>query len=355
MFSNCFTSVRAIALVGMLVVGAPCLAARAEPSNARLPYVGLREERGYLTIVTALPAGRGNFSAIDDQGLSLQGFVQVTENAEEQKSVRLFRLVGRKAIAPPADDPMRPVMWIGFSATLSASTSPGHFTLRFHQTSLVDGELQEEEAVLGRTCCGYHLSVRVQGGKELPVARGRRFTDLMIESVDTYKNFERLAAACCRPGFEFVPTSLFSPMLVAQVVDHDLLQPDVRQRDSLHKAVQDLDSDLLAVRDAASDTLLSQGQTTLLWLDSLASESLSAEQKLRLRRVRSDIERQIPALPFAIDELKLRSLTAAPPVEWVSQLRASSDVKVQHWAVEKCRALSVDSSCEQHDALGVSR
>jgi hypothetical protein len=355
MFSNCFTSQRAIALVGMLVVAAPGHAAGAEPSNAKLPYVGLREERGYLNIVTGLPAGRGNFSAIDDQGLSLQGFVQVTENEEEQKSVRLFRLVGRKAIAPPADAPQRPVMWVGFSATLSASTSPGHFTLRFRETSLVDGVLQDQEAVLGRTCCGYHLSVRVQGDKELPVARGRRFTDLMIEWADTYKNFERLAAACCRPGFEFVPTSLFSPILVAQVVDHDLLQPDDRQRDTLQKAVQNLDSDELAVRNAASDTLLTQGQTTLLWLDSLATESLSAEQKLRLRRVRSDIEHQIPALPFAIDDLKLRSLTAAPPVEWVSQLRASSDVKVQRWAVEKCRALSVNGSCEQHDSLGENK
>jgi hypothetical protein len=177
----------------------------------------------------------------------------------------------------------------------------------------------------------------------------------MIESADTYKNFERLAAACCRPGFEFVPTSLFSPILVAQVVDHDLLQPDDRQRDTLQKAVQNLDSDELAVRNAASDTLLTQGQTTLLWLDSLATESLYAEQNLRLRGVRWDKEHQIPAHTISKDHLKLRSLTAAPPVEWVSQLRASSDVKVQRWAVEKCRALSVNGSCEQHDSLGESK
>ena len=85
---------------------------------------------GHLTLVTCLPAGRGDFSAIDPDGFSLHGFVQVTEDEAFGKRVRLFRLTGRKAVVPAGAGPAAQPMWVGFSASLSATPGPGQYTLR---------------------------------------------------------------------------------------------------------------------------------------------------------------------------------------------------------------------------------
>ena len=103
--------------------------------------------------------------------------------------------------------------------------------------------------MLGRTCCGYHLRVTATGQEPLPIGRGKLLTDLMVESADAYRRFEQLAASCCRPAFELVPTSRFSPALVAQVVDREMMKPTAKQAAEFQHMLADLDSDQLAVRE----------------------------------------------------------------------------------------------------------
>ena len=327
--SKCFV------VLALLVAACAC---RLEIATAdeQLPFLRLEEDGGHLAFKSCLPAGRGDFTADDDAGMRLHGFVFVT-GKDEEKRARIFRLKGTLA-ADETDGAAAPTGPLGateFFVNLQATPNPDHYLLHIKVAVMIDGETVQEEARLGRNCCGYYVAA-TRGGVQLPPGRAPLLRGLMVEAAETYRQFERLAQACNRSGFEFVPVSQFSPTVVSEIVAAERSRPGPAVIERLQTLVAELDSDQFSRREAATGDLVREGRTTVWFLDHLSSGSLSAEQSDRLGRVRNALrEYSQPRLPFVFSHERIRELAAAPPAAWLQQLRDSSDAGVRQWVRDK--------------------
>jgi hypothetical protein len=336
-------NIAAIGIKTIIVVGliATLGVARASLADEQLPFVRLREVAGHLRLETCLPPGRGTFEADDPAGLKLSGFVYVTGEGEAKRP-RIFRLRG--TLAGEADNRARgddsPKQ---FLIRLRTTPNPDHYELQVEVEQFAGGP---EHATLGRNCCGYYVSASRQAPK-LPIGRGALLTDLMLAEPETYRAFEHLAEICCRPGFEFVPSSSLSPSLVEEVIAADEAAPTAEAADAFRHLLDELDSEGFADREAATARLIRGGRTTLWSLNHLVEQALSAEQRHRVKGVRQALSQYSdPALPFAFDRAALRQLEETPPAAWLSTLCNSSDVRVSRWARERTeRAKAAASSC----------
>jgi len=321
-----------------------CMARGDETTSAngadRVPYVRLEEQGGHLVFLSCLPAGRGTFTADDPTGLRLSGFVFVSAEGEQTR-LRMFRLRGdfedRAVPAQPGttEQPRAPE----FAIALQASSHPDHYVLAIRSTIAVAGKTVTEEARLGRTCCGYYVWA-THHGEPLPAGRGTLLTDVMISAPATYRQFERLAENCCRPGFEFVPGSRLSPSVVEEVVAGDKSAPSPTAEQRFQTLLAELDSDQFERRESASAELIQGGRTTLWSLDRLNNRQLTTEQLHRIVHVRRSLHRfSDPHLPFRFAEHGIQELIAEPPLEWLEHLAQSSDAEVCEWAHQKLKLL----------------
>lgn len=334
-----------------LLVSAVSPADERAGNTGRVPFVQLAEQDGHLVFKTGLPAGRGEFSADDPTGMRLRGFVFVT-NETREKRARIFRLQGRfepvDAGLPPATErvPRAPE----FSINLQTTPHPDHYVLHIKATIVIDGRTVEEEARLGRNCCGYYVSA-TRDGQLLPVGRCSLISELMVETAETYRQFEGLAELCCRPGFEFVPCSPFSPRVVQEVVASGAAPPgevEVRRFDEL---VRQLDSDAFPRRENATQELIRGGRTTLRAISHMQQGHLSAEQRSRLRLVRNSLrELSEPVFPFRFGADRIRQLSTEPPSDWLEILGRSPDKLIRDWALSKSAPGSVLLGAERASA-----
>ncbi len=200
----CFPSAGVLAALLALSSGSTA----AEPP-AR--FVAISQENGHLVLTTCLPPGRSDFSAVDDKGLVLDGFVLVQGQGESSR-LRMFRLRGLMPAA--AADPgqrRQPSLPGEFSIALRPTTSPDHYAIDVRTVTADEGgEIVVDDARLARNCCGYHVTAS-RNGQGLAIGRAPLFSVLARETPETYGRFAELAQHCCRPGFEFVPTALPKP------------------------------------------------------------------------------------------------------------------------------------------------
>jgi len=323
-----------------------CVATASLASGGDVPFVRLCEERGHLNMVSNVPAGKMECAAVDDQGLKLSGFVLV-EGEGDAKRVRLFRLKGTSADTDGQTVSGADATRIrAFSVVLQGTSNPDHYLLHLKIARIEDGKVIEDEARLGRNCCGYYVSAS-KSGEPLPAGRAPLLTDLMVAAADTYAQFERVAEMCGRPGFELVPASQFSPSIVGEVVATDQSRPTEAMAKRFRELVMQLDSEQFAEREAASVELVRGGRSTLWSLDHAEGKGLSTEQRQRLKRVRSALaEFSTPKLPFEFNVERIRELSDSPSTEWLTQLRSCSDRHVSDWARLKLSFVTTDSSAE---------
>lgn len=164
--------------------------------------VRLTQTSGHLMMESALSPGTHRFEVVGSDDTGIRATVCVSPLGEELHSVRLFRLSGR-SIADgnePDSDQRRE-----FAVTVKPSTSPDHFTIRFAVKDLSGDVTREQEAIVGKTCCGYYLSVR-QGDEKSKVTRGKTLVDLQTQDPVNYGRFEELARCCSCAGFDLVPS-----------------------------------------------------------------------------------------------------------------------------------------------------
>jgi hypothetical protein len=299
-------------------------------ADAPIPFVGLAEERGHLSMVSCLPPGRMDCNAVDEQGIHLKGFVLV-EGKDDAKRVRIFRLQGTTEKGADMDDSTATSVR-DFLVHLQATPSPEHYVLHLKLTRVQQGVTIQDEARLGRTCCGYYVTATADG-KPLPIGRAPLLSELMVQAHETYAQFERLARCCVRPGFEFVPASRYSPSVVTEVVDRDEARPSSDTITHFREMLTELDSTQFSRREAAASDLIKGGRSTLWFLDHAGDQRLSAEQRQRLRSVRTAlVAYSQPDLPFEFSQQTLRELTETPPNEWLMQLRNSPMPRISDWA-----------------------
>ncbi len=335
-----------IAIAGLIVV---LTVARSSLAGDQVPFVRLREEAGHLKFDTCLPAGRGNFEAVDPSGLRLSGIVLVTGQGDDKRP-RIFRLRGTldgetNGEARAEDSPPE------FLIKLQTTPNPDHYELHVEVERFENGQVVTDHATLGRNCCGYYVTATSRDRK-LAVGRGALLTDVMVAAPETYRQFERLAEICCRPGFEFVPSSLLSPSIVEEVIAAEEAAPTAEVAQRFERLLDDLDNDQFSAREAAAAELVRGGRTTLWSLDHMAEQLLSAEQRHRIVEVRHALSKyNQPSLPFAFSGLELRKLSHSPPQDWLSTLRQSADSRVSSWAREMSSrsAASCPAGCHSPD------
>jgi len=328
-----------ISIAGLIVV---LTVARSSLAGDQVPFVRLREEAGHLRFDTCLPAGRGTFEAIDPAGLKLAGFVFVTGEADAKRP-RIFRLRGT-ILEDAAGEVRGDDSPAQFLIKLQTTPNPDHYELHIEVEHFAGGQPVKSHATLGRNCCGYHVSA-ASPDRKLPIGRGALLTDVMVAAPETYREFERLAQICCRPGFEFVPGSLLSPSIVEEVIATDEAEPSTEAAAEFEYLLADLDSDEFPEREAATAQLIRRGRTTLWSLDHLNGDVLSAEQRHRVGQVRQALSHYSePALPFQFSSLALRELSEAPPQAWLATLCQSTDPRVSGWAREKSTHAAASSS-----------
>lgn len=297
------------------------------------PFVKLSEVRGHLAISSCLPAGRAELSAVDDQGIQLNGFVLVEAGSSSHR-VRIFRLQGNLTAARPiATETQR--LASRFAIVLRPTTNPDHFALQIDAEHVADGATIHEQARLCRNCCGYTLEY-TKDGEAMPVGRAVHLTGLMVQAEAAYRAFEELACTCCRPGFEFVPASPLSPSVVQEVVAADQARPGIAEIRHFHDLVGQLDSDEFSRREAATKALIDGGLSTSWCLVKIADKTLTAEQRHRLQVVRSAVpDLSTSRLPFEFPTATIRQLIDEPTVDWLTEVAASSDDNTRKWAQDK--------------------
>ncbi|MEQ8667868.1 MAG: hypothetical protein RIC12_01765 [Pirellulales bacterium] len=279
-----------IALYGLISLAscARLLNASAVADEMPQPFIRLSESEGHLKFSTCIPPGKMNVSAFDQHGIFLKGFV-LAAGQGEQKHVKLFRLQGELQLSDPAKNgSFSPTNPHEFSVALRATTNPHHYTLAVQVARSLNGETVVDQARLGRNCCGYFVSA-TQNGVALPPGRATRLSELMVNSAETYQQFEQLTQQCCRPGFEFVPVSLLSPSVVAEVVSFDGSRPTAEAAARFQFLLAELDADEFARRENATGELIRGGRSTLWFLEGVETEELSAEQGYRIRLILSKL------------------------------------------------------------------
>jgi sugar lactone lactonase YvrE len=242
-----------------------------------IPYLGLQEENGHLFMESSLPPGTTHLQAFAPSGMLVQAIICVSKDGADGKLVRLFRLNGETQ----QDDSRAKTSVNGrlmFTVTLTPSTSPGHYTIRYYAKDANEGAIHEVEAKLVRMCCGYYLSFR-EGTESSQIARGTTLRELKLHGPHVYNHFDRLARSCNCPGFELVPTSHNGTTAVEQVIDERRPHTTIANRGGPLPLIREFDENVGGVRRIIESEARRSTEQHLAKADAAVSKILDGNAK----------------------------------------------------------------------------
>jgi len=312
-------------------------AAQAVAAESKHRILLLRETDGHLGAWSSLPAGGQKVTSVTRHGQPVTVQLSVLPGEELPRRVQSFRYEawGNELPMPKGFTTNSKTTREGFAAFWEPTSSSQRYAVRFETNRLVEGRPILHQVTLRRGYGGYFLIF--QDGNLPPIAnRAKTISELMLEFPTAYQALEEAAARCSLVGLSLVPESRFSPLVIRDVMGEAIEEaPPAPHHGRWRRLVEQLDDDRYERRVAASEALLAIGVDVVKFLASLDPQTLTLEQRSRIRYIVRTFTIESPPDPQPLSREQLRRLQQERPPEWLAQLLMSSEDPIRRWAVDQ--------------------
>ncbi len=295
----------------------------------------LRETDGQLGAWSCLPSGGQKITSVTRRGKPVTVHISVLPGNEEMRRVQSFRyeVWGNEIPAPEGSAGPGKTIREGFAAFWEPTSSPERYAIRFETNRLVEGSAILRQATLRRGYGGYFLTY--QDGGLPPIAkRAKTIPELMLEFPTAYQALEEAAHQCSLVGLSLVPESRFSPSVIRDVMGEKVEEETAPPPSSdWQQLVDQLNHDEYDQRAAASNKLLAAGVEVVKFLAALDPQTLTLEQRARIRYILRTFTVESPPDPAPLSRDAVRKLQQELPSKWLAHLLMSSQEPVRTWAI----------------------
>ncbi len=330
-----FTPVRSCAAATMVL--AVFGSAQVASAESRHRILVLRETDGHLGAWSSLPSGGQKVPSVTRHGQPVTVHLSILPGEGPLRRVQSFRYEawGKEIPLPDGFATRGKSIREGFAAFWEPTSSTERYAVRFETNRLVEGQPILRQATLRRGYGGYYLTF--QDGILPPVAkRAKTIPELMLEFPTAYGALEEAAHQCSLVGLSLVPQSRFSPLVIRDVMGEVIEEETPPPRlGHWQRLVKQLDDDRYDQRVAASEALLAIGVDVVRFLASLDPQTLTLEQRARIRYIARTFTIESPPEPEPLSREELRHLQQEMPPQWLAHLLMSSEESIRVWAVDQ--------------------